>query len=286
MTYLVILLNQIIASLSHIIAKDVTAFVDTNLILFYRAAIAATLSFGWIILNPYKYKPIEKKDIPVFLLLGALNVPINQFLFVTSIKLTTAPNVALAYALSPAFVLLIAIIFAGDRPGWLKTSGIAIALAGTVLILLERGLDLKSDYFTGNVLILIASLAWSLYTVIGKYYAMKYGALYSTCVSMIIGFGLYLPIYSFLPITTDVAAISSSSWLQIIYLGVFTSFVGYVLWYFALKRIEASSLSVFNNFQPVLTTILSVIIFGTLLTPQFIAGGALIIAGVWMTQKK
>lgn len=286
MTYFIILLNQIIASLSHIVAKDVTSQVDTNLILFYRTMIAAAIAFGWIMLNPYKYKPIERKDIPVFLILSALSVPINQFLFVASIRLTTAPNVALAYALSPAFVLTIAILFAGERPNKIKVIGIVLAISGTVLILLERGLDMKSDYFTGNILVLIASLAWSLYTVIGKYYTMKYGALYSTCLTMIIGFFMYIPIYMMLPVTTSFYDISAISWLQIMYLGVFTSFVGYVLWYFALKRIEASSLSVFNNFQPVLTTIMSILIFGTVLTPQFIAGGVLIIAGVWLTQRK
>lgn len=286
MTYLIILLNQIIASLSHVVAKDVTAYVDTNLILLLRSGIAALLSIGWIMFNPYKYKPIERKDVLVFLILSALSVPINQFLFLTAVQLTTAPNVALAYSLSPAFVLIIAILFAGERPGKIKISGIILALAGTVLILLERGLNLKSDYFTGNVLALVASLAWSLYTIIGKYYTMKYGALYSTCITMIIGFFMYIPIYLMLPITTEFGQISDVSWLQILYLGIFTSFVGYVLWYFALKRIDASSLSVFNNFQPVLTTVLSVIIFGTIVTAQFIAGGIMIITGIWLTQRK
>ena len=60
-------------------------------------------------------KRIERKDIYKLFVLGALNIPINQFLFMTSVHYTTAPNVAFAYGLVPVFVLVIAVIFLKEK---------------------------------------------------------------------------------------------------------------------------------------------------------------------------
>jgi drug/metabolite transporter (DMT)-like permease len=48
---------------------------------------------------------------------------------------------------------------------------------------------------------------------------------------------------------------------------------------------EASRVSVFNNLQPVLTSVLSFFIFGTVPTFMFVVGGAIAIAGVIVTQQ-
>ncbi len=79
--------------------------------------------------------------------------------------------------------------------------------------------------------------------------------------------------------------ISNINWLQLVYLGTFTSAIGYAIWYYALTKIDASKLSVFNNLQPALTAILSLLIFGTPITLIFVLGGTLIIGGVFITQR-
>ena len=88
-----------------------------------------------------------------------------------------------------------------------------------------------------------------------------------------------------LDIEYSFAQITSINWVQLIYLGAITSGVGYALWYYALTKIEASKISVYNNLQPVLTTLLSVLFFATPITLPFIFGGLLIIAGVTITQR-
>jgi drug/metabolite transporter (DMT)-like permease len=282
--YILIFLQQLIASLTHVLAKNLTEFVHPELVLFYRSLLAALIVTGWIFYKRNHIRKIEKRDIPVLLILSIINIPINQFLFITAIHLTTAPNAALAYALSPAFVLIIAIIFLKENAGILKISGVIIAFAGAFLIFFERGLQLNTDTFLGNILVLIASFSWALYTVIGRNFSRKYGAIYSTSLSMILGFLFYIPIFLLLPVPFHFIEIKIISWLQIFYLGIFSSVVGYVLWYYALKKIEASRVAVFNNLQAVLTTILAVIFLSQIITIFFVIGGVLIITGVIMAQ--
>ncbi|MFP4369197.1 MAG: DMT family transporter [Candidatus Kapaibacterium sp.] len=285
MVYPALVLQQIIASSTHVVAKNITYDLSPAVLLFFRAGIAAFIYLVWLAVRWKKVKRLEKKDILTLLILGILNVPVNQLLFFTSVHMTTAPNVALAYALSPAFVYVIAAIFLKEKSSFLKLSGIFLAFAGTFLIIFNRGFDLSSEYFLGNILILIASFSWALYTVIGRNISRKYGAVNSTAMSMIIGYILYLPIFLILPQQVDLSIIEPVHWVQLVYLGLFTSVVGYALWYFGLTKIDAGRVAVFNNVQPVLTTILSMIFLSYTISIEFVIGGVLIITGVIITQR-
>jgi drug/metabolite transporter (DMT)-like permease len=151
--------------------------------------------------------------------------------------------------------------------------------------LFEKGIDFGSSFFWGNVMGLGASFSWALYTLLGKKYAAKYGAFYTTSLSMYIGFLVYLPVYALFPISTAITDITLPQWGQLAFLGVITSGLGYALWNYALSIADASKVSVFNNLQPVLTTILAFFFLGTEPGLLFIIGGIVAIAGVIMTQR-
>jgi RarD protein len=277
--------QQIIASGTHVIAKLITAEIPSPVVLFYRGEFAA-LGYGILIaLNRKRLKVIEKKDLITLFILGAINIPINQFIFLKSITYTTAPNVALAYAMSPVFVFILAAIFYGERSSTLKMFGLITAFAGVLLVLLERGLDLSSEYFLGNVLALAASVSWAVYTVLGKNFSIKYGAIFASSLTGIAGFFLYIPIFMLLPESSNIPELSTENWLQIGYLGIVTSIFSYVIWYYALRILDASKVSVFNNLQPILTTVLSVIFLSQDVSAILIIGGLITITGVIMTQK-
>ena len=282
--YIIIILHQLIASFSHIVAKDITSKIEPSSILFYRSLTAA-LFFFFLVYFRNSRKKIDKIDYKYFIILAFLNIPLNQFLFLISIKMTTAPNVALAYALSPIFVFVVAHYFLKEKSTFVKIIGILLAISGTVFLLYEKGFNFKSDAFLGDVLAICASIAWALYTVIGKNMTQKYGSIFSTSITMILGFLLYAIIYLFIPNKANPLTFSLPNWFEIIYLGTFTSGVGYILWYYALKKIQASKISVFNNLQPVFTTILAILFFQQHLTVYFLTGGALVLIGVIITQK-
>lgn len=284
--YFLLIIQQLIASGTHIFAKTVTEQVPPPVVLFFRTLIVSTLYLAYLYIRRKSHIKFEKKDIWIFLFLGFLNIPINQFLFLTSLKYTSAPNVALAYALTPAFVLIMANIFLKESMTFIKTLGVAIAVFGQVLIIAQDGFELGSDTLKGNLLALTASFSWGLYTLIGRNLARKYGGIYSNGLAMIIGTVMFLPIFSFLPVTIELEQISTNNWLQILYIAVITSGVGYALWYVALQKIEASRVAVFNNIQPVFTTILAVIFMDEIITNVFLLGGVLIILGVFLTQRK
>lgn len=283
--YWILILQQLIASTTHIVAKSVVLNLSPTLILLLRASIASVTYLSTLVFRKSKLMRLEKRDVIPFLILGLINIPMNQFLFFKSLEFTSPANVALAYALTPAFVIVIAMIFLKEKATKLKLMGIIIAFAGTIFVLFEKGLDFKSDSFLGNGLALLASLSWAVYTVLGKKYVLKYGAIYTSAVTMVFGLLLYLPVFGFYGDITEISNVTTVDFLKIFYLGVITSGVGYALWYYSLKKLEASKVSVFNNLQPVLTTLMAVFFFDQLITIPFVLGGVLTITGVVLTQK-
>ncbi|MEI6088934.1 MAG: DMT family transporter [bacterium] len=285
LVYFLIIIQQLIAGGTHIVAKELTATYPPGLILLLRSFFAALIFAVWLIFKIKYIRKIRMKDIFYLLLLGALNIPANQFLFLQSIKLTSPSNVALAYSLSPVFVMLIAKFFLKEKITRIKVIGIAIAFIGVVIIMLNSGLGFSAGSILGDFLALTASVSWAIYTVVGKKYSSKYGPVITTAFSMIFGFILYLPIFFSLDIPITLSTIDTMSWMKILYLSVFASVVAYAIWYYALSKKEASKVSIFNNIQPIITAVLAAVFLDIAITPLYVVGGILILGGVITTQR-
>lgn len=293
MIYFGLFLQQLIAATTHVIAKSVTGEVHPVLVVLWRGVFTCLAYGTWFLLARSLVKRIERKDWPTLLLLGAINIPINQLLFIWGVKYTTAPNAALAYALTPMFVVIIGMMFFKDRPHGRRLLGLVLAVIGAIVVLLDRGASTSASHMLGNVMVLMASASWAVYTVMGRRVAVKYGPLYTTGLSFFTGLLLYLPVALLVPVATPmdpliygtITQTALTSWAQLLYLGVITSGVGYAIWVWALTRLDSSQVSVFNNLQPVLTTILAFFLFGQVPSLIFVVGGVIALTGVIMTQR-
>ena len=222
------------------------------------------------------------------LLLSFVAVPVNQGFFLYGLQLSTAAHAALLYTLTPVFVLLLAQALLGEFPGWRAALGTVIALVGTVWVLFQRGLDVSKGPLVGDLLLLIAVLAWAVYTAEGREIVNAYGALPTIAWTLIGGTLLYLPLGlgSLLSAANraDIARASPQAWWGIAYLIVVTSVIAYLLWYWALKHLAAARVAVFTNLQPLATAFLAHVFLGEHVTAGFLAGAVVVIAGVLLTQ--
>jgi len=83
----------------------------------------------------------------------------------------------------------------------------------------------------------------------------------------------------------DFTAVSASAWLSVAYMAVFSSVVSYLIYNYALSHIAASRVSAFSYLQPLLATLLAIPILGEHVTIYLLAGGALVLAGVYITER-
>ena len=281
--YLVVVIQMLIAGGTHIVAKAVVRDIDAATLTFVRSIIS-TAGLGLFLALKGRRIAIERGDWGRLALLGLFGIPINQFFYLYGVNFSTAANGALLYATTPVFVLLLSRMMLNERITPKKTFGILLAFAGVAVVVFERGIDFSSEYTYGNFMILLAVIAWALFTIYGKPMILKYGAMQTTSVAMILGMVMFLPVGIVASIQFPFAELTSAHWSGILYLGVGTSIFGYMLWYSALGRIEASKLAVFANGQPIVATILSLVFLDYAITGEFIIGGVVTIAGVILTQ--
>lgn len=285
--YFLFILQQLIASSTHLFAKDVVMTLHPVNVVFYRGAFSVLLYSGWLWFQKSNTNPISRKDWKRYLLLGLVNMPLNQLLFVWGLRYTTPANASLAYALSPAFVALLGLVFYRERLSRQMLIGISIAFAGTFVVLFEKGLATSPEYLLGNAMELCASMSWAFYTVLGRSLSLEYGAIRTTGISMLTGFAMFSIVTLLAPVPfAEPNGLSQHQWFGVAYLGLITSGIGFGLWKYLLTKRSSAQVAVFNNLQPVLTTILTILIFGLRPSLFFVIGGVVTLLGIVITQRK
>jgi drug/metabolite transporter (DMT)-like permease len=230
----------------------------------------------------------ERRDLPALAALGVVAVAVNQPLFLAGLALSTPGHAALLYATTPIFVFLLERLRGRERATQLKVVGIALAFAGTVVVLAGRGLLGMAgarDVLAGDLLLLLAVVAWAIYAVGGRAYAAKYGGLFTGSFTLVAGTIACAPLgLAFLDVGR-LRTLTAPAAASLVYLVVVTSVVAWLIYYWALGRAEASRVAVWSNLQPVLTALLAWAMYGEALTGPFLAGGAMVVAGVLMTER-
>jgi drug/metabolite transporter (DMT)-like permease len=281
--YFIMLFQSLLASGTHLVAKATVSDIDPVTLTFLRSSLAGIILLALALIRKGHLR-VDPEDRNRFLLLSALGVPLNQFLFLTGLHLSKPVNAALFYGATPALVLLLSVLLRKEEPSWARVSGVVVAFAGILLVVFEKGLTLGSDTVIGDLLLIGAVIAWTLYTVLGKEVIRKYGHLHATSVVLVWGMAMFIPFGIVNALRFDYSTLTGGDLAGIAYLAIATSIVAYLIWYYALGRLAPSKVAVFANIQPILTMALAWLVVGEVLTPRFLVGAGVTLAGVIITE--
>jgi drug/metabolite transporter (DMT)-like permease len=281
--YLILVIQSLTASGTHLIAKVIVQAVDPFSLTLVRSLIAL-VGMTIVLLVRGRWFHLRREDWGLVLGLSFLAIPVNQFLFLYGMRFTTPSNAALLYATTPILVLLFSHWFLAEPLTRRKIHGVMLGFLGVTVVIFERGVDASMQFVYGNLIIFVAVNAWGLYTVYGKKLIARYGPIEASAATLFVGTLLFLPFGVLPALSFPFETLTPANWVQIAYLGLVTSVVAYLLWYFALARIEAAKVALFTNLQPILTTVLAVILLGQGITVLFVVGGLLAIGGVILAQ--
>ena len=81
------------------------------------------------------------------------------------------------------------------------------------------------------------------------------------------------------------AQVSAAGWTSLVYMALFPSLICYLIYYHALTRISASRVAAFVYVEPVIATLMAVAFLGERITAPLVAGGTVIFAGVYLTER-
>ncbi|CAH1212514.1 hypothetical protein PAECIP111893_03552 [Paenibacillus plantiphilus] len=229
---------------------------------------------------------IKLKDVLVLLPLAALSPTLFFAFQAFGLLHISSSEAGIVQAAVPVFTMILASIFLKEHTSvWQKLS-ILLSVAGMGYILTQRGVRFEASDTIGYILILLSTLSVAAYSVFARKLIGSYKITDITFVMITIGF-LSFNLMSIIEHISNgtIAAYfqpftSQSFVLSIIYLGVFSSLVTTYLSNYALSRLEASRVSVFNNLSTLLTMFAGTIFLQEQLYYYHYIGALLIILGI------
>ena len=281
--YLAVTTCVLIWGANYSIAKRALQEIDPLAIAFARAA-AGVLFFGLLLLARGGLRSLPRR-LPRTAHLGLLGIFANQILFMTGLKRTSAAHSAILIGMLPVFVLLISAALHQERITVPKTAGILIAFAGVTLIALEHGVALERPSLLGDVLTLFGVLAFAGYTVLGRPVLRELGPIDATGLAFLTGGSLILLVTFPAAARQEWRSLSPAGLLCLACVVVLSTLVAYVLYYFAVARIDPSKVAAFMYLQPIVAAIIAFFVAGEPWTPVFLLGGGLVLGGVLVAER-
>jgi drug/metabolite transporter (DMT)-like permease len=235
----------------------------------------------FLLVAPKKFTPLQKKDVVPLFLLGFFGIVVYHLGLNYGEVHLSASSASLIIATIPIFTVIFATILLKEHVTRKIAVGVPLSLAGVVVISLtgSGGDPFAVAYLSAAVAVLVSAFVGAGYTIAGKKLLARYSALSLTVYAVLLGCLGLLPFVSS-SLVVEVAALSLRGWGAVLFLALLPTVVGYVLWYVALEVRSASEISVFLYFIPVLSTIVSAVLFGEQVTWWFVCGGVLVIGGL------
>jgi drug/metabolite transporter (DMT)-like permease len=191
---------------------------------------------------------------------------------------------ALIVATVPLWILVLDGLRPGGQPFTVRVSlGTFIGLCGVVFVARPSG-QVAAGHWPGVIALQVASVGWTIGSLYAQSVTARLPLFTAAAVEMLAG-SLALFVESRL-VGEDlgqVAAASSSTWLALLYLGVFGSLVGFTAYAYSLNELPASTVATYAYVNPVVAVALGALLLGERLSPGLLVGGALIVIAVLLS---
>jgi len=232
--------------------------------------------------------PKDRRGLLLLVVSGACGFIIFPLLYSVGQRDTSAMHGGMILAALPIFTGSYAALVERRRPSARWIAGCVIALIGEcALIVLRAGGGGAQPTLGGDLLVLLSALV-----VAGGYVAGARLAQtgYSSLATTLWGVALAAIVSAVLMI----AAVAQGgwpsagwlSWSAVIYLASVTTILGYIGWYWALAKGGIARIATIQFFQPVSGLVLAALLLGERMTPSLLAASIVILAGVWIAQRR
>jgi drug/metabolite transporter (DMT)-like permease len=225
-------------------------------------------------------QPIPHADRGRLFLFALLGVSFNQVLFILGLSMTSAIHTSILMSSIPVFTLVTAALLRHETLSTRAVAGIVLAGTGAFLLLSARGFDWQSRYFRGDLLLLANCLSYSLFLVLSRSILARCEPL--TFVTAIFRYGALPIVLASLPAirTFSPSSVTATGWVSLGAIVLFSTAIPYFLNTWALARTDASRVAAYVFFQPLVASVLAILVLGERPGWTTAAAAALIFSGL------
>jgi drug/metabolite transporter (DMT)-like permease len=227
----------------------------------------------------------RRQDVPMLTALGVLGVIGNQLLFIVGLSMTSVAHGSVITALAPLFVLSGAAVIGQEHFTGRKLIGMLVAAGGVGVLQIGRSHS-GGATFAGDLIMVASQVVFAAFTVLSKRVAAQFGTITLNTFAFLCGALILLPFTVWDLSRIDVARVSYAAWMSVAYMALFPSIAGYLIYSYALRYLPASRVSSVSYLQPVLATLLAVFFLREQPGAAFAGGAALVLGGVYVTERR
>ena len=290
LSWLLLMLANGLWACSYVAAKFALHDVSVNIMNALRMAISALVLLPFLVAWR-KDLHLTRRDLSQLALLALIGFVINKILEYGGLALTTASDVALLITSESIFTAMLSWLVLRERFRPLTAVALLLGLAGVYLIV-ERSIipNIPSGggglRVVGDLMVVLALVFESFYTVRGKALLVKHPPLLITAVAIVGSTIFWIPLAG-----VDIAlhgwhTPGPLAWLGIGWLAIMSTVIAYLAWFKGLAKVEGSAAASTLFIQPLLGTTLAILLLGDQLLPTTIAGGIMIIVSVYLISRQ
>lgn len=286
--HLALLGANLIYGLNYIAAKSVMP-VHIKPFAFLSLRSVVTAALFWVTSLFIPKEPVNRKDLLYLFGCSFFGVVFNQGLFLVGLNMTTPANSAIILSTNPVFAFVFAAILLKEKITFLKGTGLAMGLSGVLMLILQNGTpSVESSTFLGDICSLGNAVSWAFYTVIIKRMLEKYHPVTVMKWTFVFGMLANVPAGYREWSTMDWTSIPLIAWIEIGFVVIFATYLGYILNMFGLRRLSPTVVSIYTYTQPLIAAYVASLLGQDHINPVMVISALLIFAGVFVVsfQKK
>ena len=240
----------------------------------------------WTI-SPRKIRSQSWTDEGLFFILGLVGGTIYFVAENTALSHTYVNNVAFIVCTAPLITMLLAILFVKS------VKATASLMIGSVLALIGVGIVVYNGHFVlklspiGDILALTAAFSWAIYSLVIKKVSLRYSAVFITRKVFFYGILTVIPLFLLKPWSFPMEKLLQPTvWINLLFLSFVASFLCFLWWSVAVKKIGALATSNYVYLNPITTIMASAMVLQEPMTLMAYTGSALILLGVFIANHK
>ena len=285
--YLLLVLTILFWAGNFNLARAIHADVPPLGLSFWRWAVAALilLPFAWGSMRAAL--PLAREHWRLVLALAVLGIAGFNSLVYVGLQTTTATNGVLLQSVTPITMILLAGLVLHEKSTLAQWAGIGVSLVGVLVIITKADWRIFQQlaFNRGDMWIVLATLDWSLYTVLLRKLPQGLRGTPILGFSITLGALAILPLYVYESVTFQTMPVTAVSVASIAYVAVFPSLLSYMFWNHATQKLGVNRTGQFSHLMPVFGILLATLLLGERLQFYHALGMLLVAAGLVLTNK-
>jgi drug/metabolite transporter (DMT)-like permease len=263
-----------------VVVKVVVTYIPPVELVWLRYLIAVIVLGLFSLVKKEKWS-INKQDLGLIFLIGLIGNTVSIVAQETGTWLSNAQTGAVITSATPTFMIIFAWWLLKERLTKVKILSIMMATIGVIMIV---GIHVTGSHVLLGVLsLIVAALTWALMSVLIKKVSGNYSTLQVTIMSTFVAIICLSPvILANQQVLTQINFFNPTILFCLLYLGVISTALAFVMWNHGLHLVSASSSGLFFLLQPIVGTLLGWLFLNEGLTWGFLGGTILIIGSVWV----